>query len=346
MKKFLVSIFSIVLAAALMLFSVGCSNEIYLSFNNNFNGGGEAGEPNTAYSETLTYEVNFSENYRDNLIVKDDDITDEVIKYRFENGSYVQNLEVLSFLPESISTDIDVTSSKIYHLSSMFKITAIYDLNDDKGEQTFEDSIETDAYFLPAGQSFAPIYAKVKTTNTLVSLTNSYTAAALEQRTSESVTAYNTEKYTVNQTIGDQSKTNEYKYDYKTLIDNTAFLFAIRGLTINEESSADIPVVSPAYGEAKTLRITNGGALSTKVNAVIDGVAVDETVAVTNLTYQLNTVRNSGAPQYVLVQSAKSENVPFKAFPVEYAQTLTTYGTFTNMGALVYTLKTATITNG
>ena len=354
MKRFLVSLCSIALATALMIFSVGCSQKVYLSFNNNFNGGGESGEPNTQYTEILTYQVKYTENYNDRLIVKDSDLTEQVIKFKYENGSYTQTFEVLPFLPEEVAsqTDISVADTKIYHLKTLFKITATYDVNDGNGEKSYNDQIETDAYFLPAGQSFAPIYSSVKSNCSQVELSGGK-ARVMTQET-QSVIVYNTASYktstTATLTNGENTANSQnqkdYEYDYRQVIDNTEFLFALRGLTVNEQSHTDISVVSPSYGEPKTLRITHGGALSTTVQAVINGKDVNESVAVTSLSYQLNTTRNSGAPQYVLLQSAKSENIPFKALPVEFAQTLTTYGTFSSMGGLVYSLTSVDIVNG
>ena len=332
MKKFLVTAASLILAFCMLLSGTGCSKTILLSFSNAFNDGKD---PNNL-KETITYTVEHVDNYGDGLIKKDADLTDDVLEFEFKNGSYVQTLETLSFLPDSVETDIDTDDTKILKLTGKLSIDFIY--VEDGEEKTHNDVIETETYFLLAGMSFAPLYSSVKSNFSLVSVTETETVVVQNEYTA--ITEYNKETYTVTKTSGDEELENEYEYDFRTAVDNTQLLFIARSLSLEEEASANVPFISPVYGEPKELTFKNQAAQSTEVNVSYNGgEKVEETLASNNLSFFVNQTKHAGSAQFVVVQDAESDNFGNRSIPLIYAETLTTYGSFMSMGALVYTVS-------
>jgi hypothetical protein len=107
MKKLLLKLLSFALALSLVLSAAGCNTVTYLSFNSNFSGN-TAGSGDTAgVTETLEYSVSLLDNYNQQII-KDSALTDDLVKYEFSNGKYVQTLSILPFLPESIENITDI----------------------------------------------------------------------------------------------------------------------------------------------------------------------------------------------------------------------------------------------
>ena len=345
MKKFLVSLLAIALSLVFFTAS-GCAPSVPLAFNNDFNGGGGSSAEPTSLTETLFYEVKYTDNYSD-TIVKDENITDDVIKFRFENGSYTQTLSVDGFIDESIQTDLDVQSNRIYHLTTEFAIDLVYDLNDGNGEQTYSDSIITTAHFLSASNSFAPIYSNVKVTQSYIFLpTSAEGTAKVEQNTYEYTTVYSTDEYVIETKDSEgQTTSKTFDYDYKKVIDNTQLLFALRNVGLAPEKTCYLPTVSPSYGEAKTIKATGQEESTVQTNGLtFNGSPVDaQSVKVNNLSYLIDSNTNTGAFQYVKIQREKAGNLPFKSLMMEYVEGLPSYGSFTTLGALVYTLKSVTI---
>ena len=338
MKKFLVITVSFILAFCLLLSGTGCSRTVLLSFSNNFNDGKD---PNNL-KETLTYSVEYTDNYGDGLIKKDSELTDDVFKFEFKNGKYVQTLETLSFLPDSIETDIDVENTKILKLTGKLTIDFIYTV--DGEEKTNNDYVEQEVYFLLAGMSFAPIYSSVKSDFTLVGLSESEVSVTKDEYVT--TTEYNKETYTVTRTLGEEETVNDYEYEFRTAVDNNQLLFILRSLKLQEDATRNVPFVSPVYGEAKELMIKNQADLSTVVNVSYNGgEKQEETLASKNLSYFVNETRQAGSAQFVVIQDAKSDNFGNRALPLVYAETLTTYGAFTSMGALVYTISEVSVVN-
>jgi len=338
MKKFLLSILSLTLAFCLLLSGSGCSNTVLLAFNNTFNDGKD---PNNLV-ETITYDVTYSDNYGDGLIKKDVELTDDVIKFEFKNGKYVQTLETISFLPDTIKTDIDVQNTKILKLTSKLNVDFVYTI--DGTEKTSNDSVEQETYFLLAGMSFAPLHSSVKSNFSLVGVANNKATVVEDKRSS--VIEYNNETYTVTKTDDTGTTTNSYEYEFRTAVDNNQLLFILRSLSLAEEATTKIDFVSPTYGQAKTLMVKNQATLSSVINVSYNGgEKKQETIASKHLSFFINENRQSGSPQYVVIQDAKSDNLGNRALPLVYAETLTTYGSFMSMGALVYTISDVSVVN-
>lgn len=365
MKKFLFSILSIVLAFTLLL--SGCGATMPLSFNNAFNGGGGSSTGiREGFKEVLTYDVTYLENY-DSYYKKSDLLTDSMLTFSYQNGTYVTEFSVVSAtsstLPEQVKSSeilsvLDNDSNKmIYCINTELNIDVVANVMDGKGDVTNHDFIKSTTYFLMEGHSFAPIYSVQTTKTTFFTYLGdsvSLTANDTDYLIYEYGVVYDKKSYTINK------KATEYKqgkepietidqptvceYEFKRVIDNGTLLFALRNLTIESESSTPLPTASPSYQTPKSLTVTNHDEFSLALTVNYNG---EEKTApqlpVKKLGFVLSDDKNKGAPQYAIIQSAENGDIPFRSLLVEYVQPLTTYGTFVYMGALKYTLKSVEI---
>ena len=108
---------------------------------------------------------------------------------------------------------------------------------------------------------------------------------------------------------------------------------------IAEEASADLPVVSPVYGESQALTVTNS--TENSKSATINGV--DAQIPVKNINFKLSAKYNTGLPHYAFIQKdSPVAEIPNKALIIEYAAPISTRGNICNLGAMVYTLTSTT----
>ena len=357
MKRKFLAFVSLILAVACCFLATGCSQITSLTFKNNFVGGVEHSAVPASYKEILTYKINYIDKYDADYIKKDSTITDSIVAYEYSDGVFVQEFEILDRLPSSVLTDIEVGTNKIYHIKSNFSITVKYLLNGASEENAIivHDTVESEAYFLPAGLSFAPIYSKTQSDNHFLQL-NSEMQSSLKHIATTSETTYKQTKYTMITDVeyfvedGDNDTTHseiDYEYKYKTIVDNAQLFFAIRNLTVDGTTATHLPAVSYSYGSQMELYVRNHNQLKENFNIAYtqNGTTYNETgeVKYNHLSFMIGSTTNSGAPQYLKVQTEASANLPYKSLILEYAETLTTFGLFRSLGALVYTLDSVEI---
>lgn len=341
MKRFFTTILCLSMAVILALSASGCNKKSALVFNNAFFG--STNDPSPGYTETLKYSVSNVNNYNE-LIKKEVEIfTDSLATYEYK-GTYESVFSVVGVLPEEIETNVsEEITGTVYHLKTTLKLNSTYKVNGEyaeggtqnqDGSVTYEDVVENEVYFLKSGHSFAPVYSSGRQKSSTLALSNKANVIIYEYSYN---TTYNTNKYTtVKGYVQEEPVTNKYEYTFKTVIDNAQLLFALRSVTLEEKDNLNIPVVSPVYGKAQTLTITNSSE-NTK-SATINGETLQ--IPVKNLNFKLAQEYNTGTPQYALIQksSPNEQVVPNKALLIEYAEPIISYGNFYSMGALVYTL--------
>lgn len=360
MKKKLLSFLSLILVIIFCFGLTGCSTMQTLSFKNSFVGDVSTSEVPPYMTEKLTYEINYVENYYTDYISKSKNVTDDVVKFEFGKGTFVQTLEILDRLPlDNVSTDI--TGNKIYHLKSEMTIPVKYACNGEDLSSVQEniDTVVNEVYFLASDLSFAPIYSKTETNNTYLNLF-SYTSSETANIKIKSETIYNKANYTMKVDITSTNMVNgepntevihtnkTYNYEFRKLIDNTQLLFAIRNTKLTSDSVyATLPTVSPSYGSKMDISVQLHNQLTENFNITYTdkGATAVETGEITynHISFIVGSTTNTGASQYLKVQNAKSTNLPYRALVLEYAETLTSYGTPACLGALVYTLKSVEI---
>lgn len=349
MKRKLVTFFAMLLSLVVALSASGCSSITFLSFNNNFAGGVDHSVVPQTLTETLTYEVNYAEKYHTSYIKKGDSIDQSILKFEFGTGTYVQTLTISPRLPEGITTTLeDASGNRIYCLKSTLSIPVKYAVNGASLESVefTTDTIESEVYFLAANLSFAPIYSSTKSSITFSNVQEN--TAAVKAIKVQTTTKYSQTEYVTTTKVDDEAATTTtYKYDYKTAIDNNQLLFALRNATLSTELYSTLPVISYSYGAAKDLHVRLHESLkeSFKIDYTVNGTTAtqDGEVEYNHVSFILGASTNTGSPKYLKIQKSKTANLPYRALVLQYAEPITTYGTFETLGALVYTLKSVEI---
>ena len=344
MKRFFICAFTIIMSLLTALMGgcscSGCIEKFPLVFENYFIGGG-TNDATPGYYEKLTYTVKNENSYNDAL-VKDKSITDKVAKYEYE-GIYVTEFTVESSLPAGVETNLDVEGKSFYHLKTDLMLTSTYTVSGtyaegylnqttENGDVQYEEYVKSEIWFLQRGQSFAPVYSTIEQKNTFLSIAESEANVNLSESTVK--TTYNKSRFKFEKVINGKASTESHGYDYKMAIDNNQLLFALRNVEINKGGSFSLPTISPSYKSAQTLIAKNEYEDTKAFN--VNGEQVS--VATKNISFNRNDTFNKGPAHYVVVQKSQSANLPYKSYMMQYASPLIAYGSFTSMGALVYTL--------
>ncbi len=342
MKKLFISILSLSLSFIFLLFA-GCGGAGALSFNNSFSGGNS---PDSTFKETLTYNVTNGD-YND--LVRSSDISKEVADFSTK-GTMTVDFEICTKDYEPLqeilnSTDIEL-DGMIFHLSTKLSLSSVYKVNGNENAENDDivsEYIESEVYFLPASNSFAPIYSHVKQSYNIMyaGSTEDKLVVKTQKIESEYQTVYRKNEYTITSIGKENTDSKTYDYDFKTIIDNTQLLFALRNVSIEKDGTFTLPTVAPAYGKATNLLVTNKDEVTKTLKINVNGTEIEESLSVKNLSFYVQDNKNTGTPQYVSIQkSASSKNgIPHMAYMTEYAQPLICYGSFTYMGALIFKLS-------
>ena len=339
MKKRIFKFLALFLAVSISIFTVGCTEDNTLYFNNDFLGGGAVSDAPMDYTESLTYDVTYTPAFE--KVKKADILTQKAVNYNF-TGTFEMNFSSSLSIPEEYALEID-GESQVYCLTSTLTLNAWYDLEgtfaegytEVNGGKQYVDTIKSKVYFLPKGHSFAPIVSTVEQDYTSLFASNSKFEVAKTKTSSKTV--YKNNSYTTTLTYPDGSqRVSTCDYEFKTAIDNAQFLFALRNLTVNSGTVniANLPVITPAYDSPQTLSVTNKAENTT--SWTIDGVQADYVVK--NLLVYRQDAYNRGLSQYLLVTKTTNDTPQLKSQVLQYAYPLLTYGTNNQMGALVYKL--------
>ena len=332
MKKNIIALISAtVISLSAFLGGCSCAGAEQLSFNFS-----REIEP-----ETLTYTVEYSENYIESY-KKDPSVN---IDFEYANGTYVTKCQKVVDRKDIESDIKDLLNDKnIYLLTTDFSIELTFN------KEHHTETISTVAYVADAGMSLAPLYAKEIAEYVIFSAAENGAQAAIVK--TESETFYNQENYTKvkkyktfkfgDEINFDDAEQNTYsgKYTLRSVIDNAELYFALRGLTsIEEKSAKNVAVVSPAFNNPETLKITNNGASGETFTVKYNGETITENIKYTQLAFQLNKQNASGKTQYVSIQTEKTEKLPNFNIPLKFAKPLFLYGGFNSIGCLVFTVS-------
>ncbi len=363
-RKFIIFISAFIVAACAIFSGCSCTGNTTLSFSSAFSGG-EA--PTLAtYTETLKYKAEYHADYLTNAEKADG--LDKFFTFDENNmvGTYRSDFAIatpaeLAEIDSDIKTHENV--SNVYKITTEFSIKfTILTLNGEETDFTHTETISTKAFIASSGASFAPLYAEQTAKYCIISVADTANAYIIE---SESTTLYNENKYTktlqyceypINETAESEnavSKNTEktVKYDLFSAIDNAEFIFALRGISLEEKSYKTIPVVSLNYDDATPLKITNTAIAEEqmKINYEEDGVLtqINEKIKYNALEFHVDKTNTAGQSQYINVQAEKAGNLPNLALPLKLAKPLIAYssGRVLNMGSLVFTLTDVIINN-
>ena len=361
-RKFIIFISAFIVAACAIFSGCSCTGNTTLSFSSAFSGGEK---PTSAtYAETLQYKVEYSADYLTNA--KKADGLDNYATFEFTNGVYRSDFAIatgaeLAEINSDIKTHENV--SDVYKITTEFSVNfKIYTLNGEETNFTHTETISTKAFIASSGASFAPLYTEQTAKYCLISVADTAKAYIIE---SDSKTLYNENKYTktvkyceyeITETAESEnavSKNTEktVKYDLFSAIDNAEFIFALRGINLEEKGYKTIPVVSLNYDDATPLKITNTAITEEQmeINYVKDGVStpINEKIKYNALEFHIDKTNTAGQSQYINVQADKTDNLPNLALPLKLAKPLIVYGSgnVLNMGSLVFTLTDVIINN-
>ncbi len=317
-----------------------CTGETVLSFSSAFSDGNNV-QP--GYTQTLTYKVNYQE--KNDFYQKSSSINADYLSFTYGEGTYVQTLEVLSSLPaleDGKTSDIStkLSGKSVYSFKTMLTLPLSYT----KGGVTTEkiDYIYSEILFCPQELSFAPIYAKTESVNTIL-LFGAQSADAITQETTYT-TLYNLSSYQikgVSKQITDNGVTEtpidkNVEYTFRTVIDNAALMFLIRNNVLSVNAQGSIKVVAFNYDEPKDLVFTNVSTNTLPVNFSYDG---NETQSATLSKYEFSILdgNQAGMSQYYFLQE-KVEGANFNSILVRYVEPLIELNSISCLGSLVYEL--------
>lgn len=364
MRKFTISVISVLLALTVTLAGCSCNAKSELTFKSAFLGENVTVEPSSGYRETLTYTVKYAESYLSEFAISDrlkKNIDDGKYGFTFGEGTYRTVLETVSATAlTGAAAESDVLSVLPSEAKTLYKLTTELTLpvtytncsyNGTTGEHSFTDSITSTAYFCSYKFSLAPIY--VSSYSHYTTFFAGEETAAIERVRAARTVLYNQNSYKTTSVVYDgvteaaepdikseNAYTNDYAY--RTVIDNAELLFAVRNLDVELEKSLYIPVVSAQYREDKTLAIkAESASTEPKTTITVNGTPSEEELQVINYSLSIYGTENSGTRQLFSVQKAKGAALENKAVLVKYVEPLTAYGLIAPMGVLVYTLTSA-----
>ena len=257
-----------------------------------------------------------------------------------------------SDLPESKVASKLNAGNDVFLLTTDFNITVDYS---EDGSNPIDNYIKNTVYFCYSLNSFAPIYVKTETKQTLLYVSGE--KAVFETFEGTYTTVYQTGSYRISSEIitldkdgqpkSTQKKSKSYSYTAKTVVDNSQFFFILRNLSTSNEESTSLPVVSPSYGTKQTLSIKHEKGGTKLVNFKYNGVdpSANETIPVKHLSYAVSSTKASGRKQYCVYQTGKSTVNSASgivnrntAMLVEYAEPLVALGSMNCLGGLKFTL--------
>ncbi len=339
MKKIVISLG---LVAILLFAGCSCNSASPLSFTNSWNDGTN---PNIGYTEVHKYSVSYDDNYSsgDYNFAKSNDLSKEAFGFSFSNGSYETTLTVVDKgqIPTGATSDIlDGYNEGVFKYLTKFKITANYACADN----AYEDYVTTESYFCGSSASFAPIYSKTENKSSILSIKNGK-ASVKEIHTLNEI-FYSKKSYTIKEYDAVSKElldTDKYSYSFKTAVDNTQILFALRASTF--KSSITLPAVNTTYGSVQRLAVKAYQDNVTEQITVNSNSADCEMQCISFMLSSAsascvgNGTTNTGRAQLVFKQAKENDVLTKnKGQIVKYVTPLSTYDTFYLMGALVYQL--------
>ncbi len=351
MKKFLSLILGIAVLFTLTLSGCSCNPTSLLVFTNAFNGGNS---PEIGYTETLTYSVSYVNDQTIYPELKKASATDSVITADGINYSGILTTRLTVYsdtsapIPEDVRSKTDIFTDEelnvetVYHFTTELNLTASYTFKDSETPITVNDTIITEAFFLPIELSFSPIYSTYKADMHDLFSSSSQPADRLKRICYDYTTIYTVDDYYMKKTsayldsegeIIDEPtmKETDGGYTFRTDIDNNALLFVLRNYATTDSGTTSLSVMTPAYDGYQSILLSKHTIESQNVTLNNDSQKID----VKKLSFNANDQNASGLSHYLTIQNAASTN---KALLISYAQPLFDYSSMTCLGALEFKL--------
>ena len=312
-------------------------------------------------NERLEYTVKYSEDY--NETTKKDASIDGLFSFEYSDGKYISEIKKAAKSDELIkNSDIlaitggsgDPLVETVYLMTTEFTVDMKVVIG--QTEYNHTEKITTTAYFAGTGVSLAPLYAKEDAEYLIISTGVESVQAYIVKSVSETyydkaefravktAKTFNADEPAENITLdGVAAVETTGEYSFRSAIDNTELLFAIRGVKAEENAPASLSVISPAYDEPMPISVNATATSEKTLNIKYNGEDVSATFQYKPLSFALNRTNAKGTSQYASVQTSDAGAIKNNALLIEYVKPLTTYGNYYKMGALVFTLASATI---
>ena len=352
MKKIVFLILSVLLCLTFALSGCSCAPDSYLEFEN--------AVTTNVKTETLVYDVSFADDYKGLSCAQP---VNKDLLPEYKNGSLIIEFNGSGKpLPDGITQHITFDGiSTFNYIRSVLTIDVVVN------GKTYNDKIISEVYFYDAEWAFAPVYSKTTVKNTFIAM--STTQIGCDQKVYEYSTIYKNEKYTLNKKYYspaqgedinlvdienlDQTKMKglvgnggSHEYEKRKAIDNVQLLFIARNLNLAKGKSSTMPTVTYVYNGPKTLLIKNNSQSSMVLGEInYNGTTLTNVdMPVKNLVIAIDGSDHVGANKYLTLQSEKVGDIENFAFPVEYAESIIENHSYNMIGALVYKLKSVSIT--
>ena len=372
MKKLLIGLMVIL---SLVFTGCSCSPVVTLSFSNAWIDG-DYNQPGT--KEVLTYQVDFVED----LIIGDysfkSEIKDGDFTYSIGTGSYVSEIQLISatsslldgYQSDILDEIVSGTGRKILlYQKTRLEIPFTYQRGD-SAPQTNNDFVETHTYFLENGNAFAPILSTQESKMSIVSIVSSSLNVVVQHM--KTSTVYNKNNLSSSVKVFAVESTGSYvegdlmyqddfnrDYSFKTVIDNSSLLFALRSMAFNNANSSSVSVFATQYGGPRSLTIAyekNNNTVD-DFNVNLNGTAMPkEEIQLACHSFVLNSSEgcqgntNTGRKQLAYINTPKEDGSIYasigsnRSIVMKYVEPLIEYGGYKTLGALVYKLNSISIT--
>ena len=344
-RKFLLSGIALLLGVVFLSMSA-CGAKASLSFTSDWNGN----NVQIGYKETAVYKVEHLESYKlENYDYTTTQAVKDAVDMKFTDGVYTvtTKIEPKSNIPAKYTGDIvDSSVESVLHITTEYSVKSHYKYGTKTEHDVYDDFVKTDAYFCLSNASYTPIYVLQENKYALLSVSNGVAEVSTTHFKREFM--YSKEKYVINKLNVDTDKVTDYteykKYQFKTAIDNSELLFALRNVKIAEvDGTYTLPTITATYGTAMDLLVKRHEGATLNVPLTVNAGA-EETHAIPTRIYafSLNNNLTKGKTQIAYIQNKATETLEYKAHLVKYVAPLTAYGSFDDMGVMVYTLSSVT----
>ena len=327
MKK--IVLITISLLVAVLLSACSCTPVSSLKFNHKWFSEDQNAAPQYGYREVCTYSVELVKDFNEDGLnfSTNSKITDDLLKYSYDNGTLKTELEVLSTTESEVqNVATDFLTSDVPHVikyTSTFTIDSHFQLKDE-AQKDYSDKIESIVYFCPEAASYTPIYSK--TTYKYQDVRIGKENIVITTLEGETVVSYSKNSYTIN-----GSKQNR---EFKTYVDNAQLLFALRNIDLEPDKTFELPTVSAQYKVPKTLSVMRMTDRAIKLN--ISGIGEVEPNT-QRLNFRISSTNAAGQAQLVYLNNAK-DLCNGKSIVLRYVEPLIDSGSYYCLGAMQYTL--------
>jgi len=263
-------------------------------------------------SEKLTYEISYTAG------------TNEEYGLNYSDGTYETNLINTTYSYEDGSTP-----ENVYLLTTSLKTNVSYAIGDESA--TYTDTVTSKVYFKTVDNALQPIYSYKEFSchsplgATPVSFNDSviyyhYSFETVYDKTLSTATL------TYKKLDGDESALKDSEKEYSvstnyTYLDNEELLFAVRGMTISEDSSTTISTLNASRSLTQNVSITNNGSEAGTYKFDMGEGETDYSITANKITIIISSLQ-SGGEQTAYYAAASTDNNEYRGVMLSLDTTL------------------------